>query len=337
MANNVTSGTLAGLNVGQGVYFMNSDTLYEVYQNIFNPSFLDSLIDGFTNKLEFINSVRVYPIDFSLAPATQLTKSNMNIGDKEITVSILDNAIYSYEHGFSYNLIKTISISRYYNDYRDYEPYTKIKIWLPFYGFINVSPSEVYDKPFQINFIVDFLTGEGKYILQSGNPTLNEQRILDFISFKLGVDIPLGGSNNTRQNQNIFNYLTSGIGGSLQTVIGAGTGNPFATAGGIYSTLGVITNAPNTQTETAIKLGSNGQGQTMYNLPRNIIVIYERVKSVDTTSYDEILGKPLNEVRTLSSLTGFTQIGNIHLEGFTNALTSELNEIETLLKQGVLL
>ena len=52
--------------------------------------------------------------------------------------------------------------------------------------------------------------------------------------------------------------------------------------------------------------------------------------------YARFVGNMCNKTLALSKLTGFTVIDKIHLEGFSTALDSELEEIEDLLKTGVI-
>lgn len=53
-------------------------------------------------------------------------------------------------------------------------------------------------------------------------------------------------------------------------------------------------------------------------------------------NYGHYYGYPANYTDTLGNLSGFTQVSDVHLDGFT-CTKDELDEIERLLKEGVIL
>lgn len=53
-------------------------------------------------------------------------------------------------------------------------------------------------------------------------------------------------------------------------------------------------------------------------------------------NYGHYYGYPCNITETLGNLTGFTKVADVHLDGFT-CTKRELDEIERLLKEGVIL
>lgn len=56
-----------------------------------------------------------------------------------------------------------------------------------------------------------------------------------------------------------------------------------------------------------------------------------------TKQYSHLYGRPTDEYGVIGDYHGFTIVGSIHLNGISNALESERNEIETLLLAGVFL
>lgn len=78
----------------------------------------------------------------------------------------------------------------------------------------------------------------------------------------------------------------------------------------------------------------------MYNAPNHIKIIIQKckMKPIDN-NYKKLFGLPLGENRILGSLTGYTEITEVHIEGedFENATIEELNELDSLLKSGIIL
>jgi hypothetical protein len=71
-------------------------------------------------------------------------------------------------------------------------------------------------------------------------------------------------------------------------------------------------------------------------MPQYAYLILNRPIQSLPSGFGENFGYPSNVTRTLSALTGFTQVDEVHLNGI-NATSDELAEIETLLKEGVIL
>ena len=77
------------------------------------------------------------------------------------------------------------------------------------------------------------------------------------------------------------------------------------------------------------------------NAPRNIhIIIYRpKLETVDFNKYRFLYGVPCGKIKKLNSVTGYTEISSIHLEGegFGQATEGELAQIAQELSQGVIL
>ena len=70
-----------------------------------------------------------------------------------------------------------------------------------------------------------------------------------------------------------------------------------------------------------------------------ILVVYRPKIIKQKNTFNFLYGKPLGEVRRISSLKGYTEISSVHLEGvgFGQATESEIAEIEVELSRGVIL
>ena len=65
-------------------------------------------------------------------------------------------------------------------------------------------------------------------------------------------------------------------------------------------------------------------------------IIREAVNYQDTTEFNSLGGYPSNIYSLLSDLTGYTEVQSIHLTGMS-CTQAEMDEIETLLKHGVII
>ena len=66
-------------------------------------------------------------------------------------------------------------------------------------------------------------------------------------------------------------------------------------------------------------------------------LIITRPKPAEADNYSKFYGIPSNKTVRLSSCSGYTKVKDIHLEHISRATDDELNEIESLLKTGVII
>lgn len=323
----------------------NQYLVYTLLNSSFDSSHFNYL---FSNPSEFISSIRKYPIDFEslLTPELQqnllidvYVGNNTAIVDSHNTklqgYAIGELQFYNPSHFIEKCKIATINIARKYSNFLDFNPYTKIEIHIPFCSPIELNPVDVYDKTISVYCIPDFNTGKGTIYVE------NDDRILYITQVTISVDIPLGNTNaveNTRNQVNNWYNLASGV---TQGLIGTTTGNPF----GVTQGLGLISSSLiNSVNNNVIHYTSKGVGSgvgNMYN-PLNVYSVVRYPKLVNTTpfqqvTYNHLYGRPLMEVKDLNTLSGYTEIEEIHLIGFDTALDTELQEIYQLLKEGVIL
>lgn len=94
------------------------------------------------------------------------------------------------------------------SSFMDFEPYTKLEVFLPYYGFVPVKIADVSGKYMQFRLYVDFNTGQAMYVIGVNSSLLTvpnapyvtgiddtDTRILSTHTFQLGVNVPVGSSN----------------------------------------------------------------------------------------------------------------------------------------------
>ena len=91
------------------------------------------------------------------------------------------------------------------------------------------------------------------------------------------------------------------------------------------------------QAQTSYEKGTLSSSATSFNNCQNLYLYIETTKGEYPNNFASIYGKPLHTVTSLSNLTGFTKVKDMHLENFDTATSSEIDEIEMLLKEGVIL
>lgn len=106
------------------------------------------------------------------------------------------------------------------NDFRNYSGYTKLKVFLPYFGYINLKPDDIIGKWVHIFLKPDFTTGRAIYVIavsdneysyaNVGIEPLTESSvaamdfiIIDTIEFQLGTFLPIGSTNNSSKSRDL--------------------------------------------------------------------------------------------------------------------------------------
>ena len=127
----------------------------------------------------------------------------------------------------------------------------------------------------------------------------------------------------------------------VQIGVGSATGNAKSVVGGavgIGKAISSFVNANNMLMERAQT--KSGASETMLYVRNDRIVMrrtYNDTLGTNATVYAKTQGYPINRYMTLSVLTGYTEIGELHFEcGDTDILTGEIDSILQELQNGVI-
>lgn len=241
----------------------------------------------------------------------------------------------------------TIFVQGLYRDFRDYEPYCKVKIYLPFIGEIDIASSLVINKWVNFTYVVNVYNGEVLVNIKTNTSNTNNNNwiLIKTLKSTIGVNLPVGSSNYAAlSNRAAIDSIT----GLLSIVGSAGSGLALGgiggmAAGAISSTskfFGTMINDTNAALNPDYNTsGVIGNGGTMsFNGKNVIITLFYNVVDLPS-NYAKTYGFPAQYTAVLKSLSGFTVVSNPHLEGnrFKNCLEEEKKEIEKILTSGFLL
>jgi hypothetical protein len=239
-------------------------------------------------------------------------------------------------------------------DYLSYDPYLKLHLYVPYFGFIDLETNAVMGNIIDLILSVDFSTGGAtlfickKFLdIYSGN---NEKIVIDIRSTTLGQDLPIGSSNiNELKRQQDFAALNTVVGGVTSAIkVGASFAvNPlagvFALGSGLAQLGSNVVNQERANTapvSTTIKGNTSGTGLSALVSPKSIYLVAEKIVLETTTDdYESFKGMPLEKSVVLSNLHGYTLVGEVHVRGneFAKATKQEIEAIEQTLKSGFIL
>lgn len=205
----------------------------------------------------------------------------------------------------------SVDLQEYFGNVFDYPPYTDISIYLPFIGIRQLDPSDVMRSTISVKYHIDVLTG-------ACLAEVNVQR--DAVG---GTLYTFSGDAAVRYPVSSGSYMgiVSGLIGVATSMV---SGNLLPALSGVTS---LHTNVDHSGSFTGTA------GAMASKIPYLII---SRPQTAMADKFETLSGYPSNTFTPLSACKGFTQVKYCHVENL-NATDSEKQEIEQLLKEGVIL
>ena len=281
--------------------------------NIFNIlTQFQKLVD---NPMDCIISLHCVPV----TPSTQ-SANNIIIGsfDTGVIAPVISNQYITIDCG-TYNLLE------YWGSALDYNPYTKVSLYMPFVGIQELDVDDVMNNTVHIKYNIDLLTGDCLCNVMCGRSVLYK------FAGNLKQDIPLSA----RTSNLLLKGISGGAGaiaaGAMGGAVGGLTGAAIAIGGGLSSAASVTSSKIQT-TRSGSLSGSVG----LLDDFRPFFILHRPMQSL-AQDFKAKKGYPSNITAVLNTLTGYTEVEYVHLTGITGATDTELEEIESLLKEGVII
>lgn len=320
-------------NIGNSMYSLTRTNFNALISVINSSTFFEDLSLLFADPREAIINARLYPFDM-----TYFTSSG-GAGENVTFAGGFDSGIRGFkikDTTFSPVLLGYTSIPRVFNNFMDFEPYRKMSLYLPYYGYVDLNMVEIVGLDIYIYGVPDFTTGEFTYFIsRSARPLEGVEKILlNSYTCKMSADISI---NFTNFNENLINFSTQIIGSAVTSGIALASKSKLGLAVVAGQAGNIITSLPDTMGQRLEKHTASSNTSFLYQ-PHEIHILEEHISPVEyPTKYSNIFGKPCYKTYRLYDLKGFTQVENCQLKGFENAVLEEINEIENLLKNGIII
>lgn len=251
-------------------------------------------------------------------PGTIPTLTETNIikaGDTTIQGKRIENQLVAYNMG-------SFKFNEQFNNFLDYSPYTSIKIYLPYCGIQSLDAQVVIGKVITVKCVIDYLTGNLVYYL------FYQTNIGDTCLYSwngnCACEVPITADDYGRKISTAVGLSTTALATlmnpSLGAVAGLGqAGLNYAENGNRHMIMGSVS-------------GNNGFGAIQYPY-----LLITRPNPQIPSNFAHTTGYLSMETKSLGSVSGYTKVKDVHLSGFSGATSDELSEIESLLKDGVIL
>lgn len=268
-----------------------------------------------------------------------------------------------------YKTLGTITIKRSFNNWRDYAPYTRLYVSLPYIGVYELELTRYYGKSVEVRYYFDTRTnGCIACLIANGH-------LMDYFNGQMGITMPITLTDYAGYaNSQIATLLGAGalaagaagamamgvvglggaaagmagaaIGGSGLAAAGAaaGAGLNVAGAAGIIAAGAPVAGAA-LGAKTTYGLSQNninkhnitkGGSSSMLNayLPQYVEFIFEIQKDCAPDNYGQQYGYPSMKSGSIGSFSGFLKCQSVKLDCGV-ATENEKNQIKTMLLNGI--
>lgn len=250
-----------------------------------------------------------------------------------------DNSSEPYAQGYkvtsqfkSSHIVMNFNLEEYFGSFLDYEPYTKVQIYLPFAGIQTLKASDVIGKNISLHCVVDFLSGDIVYHVKVNTGTSNS--ILYSFAGNAAVDLPITSTDYSGKVMSTIQTIL-GAASVVAGIAGAGStgGASLAATGGLVASGAsqVINGGIGIATNDGITTVKGAVGGTIGAMsPLQCYLIVTRPKMVKAEKYGEINGYPCMQSYILGDLKGYVKVAECNW-GIQGATEEEVDEIKNLM------
>lgn len=206
-------------------------------------------------------------------------------------------------------------ISRTYNNFLDFEPYTSMTLHIPFLGDVAIDPSVLYGAQLYLEGYVDYFTGllSLSVVIERENTSY----IYTTLQGNCAVDVPVIGQGSS--STQAIGKIASGL-GKLKA-------NPI---NGVFDVLQGISYAGRS---VPITQNTESSLAAMFS-PRTVYLTINTPLPENPANYAELMGTVVRKEGTVGKYTGYSEFSAVNLNTVV-ATDAEKQEIERLLKGGV--
>ena len=295
----------------------------------------------FSNPLDTILGLNIVPLTLVKDGTDFVCLGGMNTW---IRMDYIDNQFVEIDCG-EIDLVET------WGAYLDYDPYTRLEIYLPYCGTYPLKIDDFMPGKISVLYKADLMTGACVAMIKS---TKSDEHgdTLEAVMYQFTGNIATSIPVTATQFTNVVRSAISFV---------AGTGQRIASAYSSFSS-GVATTALATQEDiqkdvkfnppknktpsstnpseimsgkpTMMRSGLIGSACGLLSIQTPYLIL-TRPRQARPQDQNKYTGYPSFITETLGDLSGYTEVESIHLEGIP-CTAQELNEIDALLKGGVI-
>lgn len=274
----------------------------------------DSIFD-ITTFQKLVESPLDSLVQFQCVPIAPHTNGTAHIMlgnfDTEAVADVIDREYYTIDCG-------TLTVEEFWGSALDYNPYTEATLWVPMCGFRDVDINDIMGKKIHLKYNYSIFDGNLTAQLMCG------QSVLYKWPGNVRETIPV-----TQRVNDALQRIASGAGAVIGGAVAGGG------AGAVTAAIGAAINVAFSQTHVS-RSGALEGSTGLLDEFTPYLIIKRPIQSL-AAGFKTQKGYPSNISAVLNTCSGYTEVEYIHLTGITGATDTELNDIERLLKEGVII
>lgn len=280
---------------------------------------LDNFKKMLNNPMDCILGLTIIPVNVPHGSAREITVGNIVT---TVSCDICPTQYVKVDCG-------TFTFDRHNmtNSYLDYSPYSKCYLYLPFIGVQEINIDDFMQSTMHVVYHVDILTGAMFcYVMR-------DTSVMYTYMGQCAENVPLSSSSYSNTIGSILSAAASIVG--VASVAATGGASAPVAAGLLAGATTSTANAVTSLKPSVVHSGSIGGGAGIMGVNYPYLIFNTPHVSIPSQQR-HYTGYPSNQIVKLSALSGFNIIQAINLS-VSGANDSEMNEIESILKGGVIL
>lgn len=280
---------------------------------------LDNFKKMLNNPMDCILGLTIVPVNVPRGSAREITVGNIVT---TVSCDICPTQYVKVDCG-------TFTFDRHSmtNSYLDYAPYSKCYLYLPFIGVQEINIDDFMQSTMHVVYHVDILTGAMFCYVMRDNS------VMYTYMGQCAENVPLSSSSYSNTIGSIMSAAASIVG--VASVVATGGATAPVASGLLVGATTSTANAVSSLKPSVAHSGSIGGGAGIMGVNYPYLIFNTPHVSIPSQQR-HYTGYPSNQIVKLSALSGFNVIQAINLS-VSGANDSEMNEIESILKGGVIL
>lgn len=319
------------------VYKMTLTQINSFGQAMLDPRGWDALKQFFNNPLEAIVNIMLIP-----ASAPTAGERTPVVGRGEVAYSWPEPYPIIHEE-FAEIDCGVIMVKPYWDSAFDFDPYTRIEIFIPFLGFKQIKADDVMGSRVHVKYHVNVMTGEFTVFVSRTAAAddiygIMAEQVIGEYNGNMGMRVPIGRNSADAAIDASMRLMSNALGISAGAALGAALGDPMnVSASQAGSQIASATMTAVTGPKNHIERSGSLGGGSGYLGSMKPFIVRSIPRQFMPKNYRMLEGYPANIGGTLSHYTGtgYQAVESIQLDGL-NAYDSEINEIISILRGGVL-
>lgn len=295
-----------------------------------------------SNPNDYIVGLYGYPFDIPY----NATPTNIFLGPVNTGVS----ACIAESQAWGALTFDSVYINSYYDDFRDFEPYTTIELYLPLCGSVRLDPALYIGHHLNVEYDFDPMTGN------LSAKIMRDNMIDKIVEGSIAVQIPVTAANMGDYQRSIHQIKSRIMQSAFSTIQSLSPSSSFKSAAASQNTSGMLASIPDPfkigmdivsdvydigydlkHTQPHVSVTGSSDPLNAMNMDNHIYVFIKRAKmqsGYDANIYSHTVGNACLIQSKIKDMSGLIKCSNVDLSGIP-ATAEEINAIQTALQNGV--